>query len=147
MGLNGSMMDPMRMSDAELLEPPSAPTATVPAMGEKTSDEVKTNNSAEFKAMEEKVKSVEIDKERMVAEIEKQKSEILSLRDTATKLTRENSDLNEDELTDLREQFGLMEKEADQNTQKQKELETEKAKLQESLNAHTKETENLKASQ
>merc|ERR1712203_213954 len=153
MGLNGSMMDPMRMSDAELLEPPSAPTATVPAMGEKTSDEVKTNNSAEFKAMEEKVKSAQIDKEKMVTEIEKQKSEILSLRDTATKLTRENADLNEkaelneDELTDLREQFGLMEKEADQNTQKQKELETEKAKLQESLNAHTKETENLKASQ
>ena len=68
-GLNGSMMDPMRMSDAELLEPPPAPAATAPTMGEKTSDEVKTNNSAEFKAMEEKVKSAQIDKEKMVTEI------------------------------------------------------------------------------
>merc|ERR1712130_440913 len=74
-------------------------------------------------------------------------------RDSATKLTKENADLNEkaelneDELIDLREQFGEMEKEAEQNTLKQKELETEKAKLQESLNAHTQETENLKESQ
>merc|ERR1712129_489869 len=57
------------------------------------------------------------------------------------------AELNEDELTDLREQFGVMEKEADDNTAKQKELEAEKAKLQEtfntSKNVHLKEKENL----
>merc|ERR1712025_1027691 len=144
-GLNGSMMDPMTMSDAELLEPPPVPPAVEQPLA--------ANNSAELKVMEEKLKKVEMDKARMATEIEKQKSEILNLRDSATKLTKENADLNEkaelneDELIDLREQFGEMEKEAEQNTLKQKELETEKAKLQESLNAHTKETENLKESQ
>merc|ERR1712187_1051515 len=152
-GLNGSMMDPMTMSDAELLEPPPVPPAVEQPVAEKNSEEVKSNNSAELKVMEEKLKKVEMDKARMATEIEKQKSEILNLRDSATKLTKENADLNEkaelneDELIDLREQFGEMEKEAEQNTLKQKELETEKAKLQESLNAHTKETENLKESQ
>merc|ERR1712187_807986 len=152
-GLNGSMMDPMTMSDAELLEPPPVPPAVEQPLAEKNSEEVKSNNSAELKVMEEKLKKVEMDKARMATEIEKQKSEILNLRDSATKLTKENADLNEkaelneDELIDLREQFGEMEKEAEQNTLKQKELETEKAKLQEPLNAHTQETENLKESQ
>merc|ERR1712115_34377 len=88
-------------------------------MGVKTTEDVKSNNSAELKVMEEKLKKVEMDKSRMATEIEKQKSEILNLRDSATKLTKENADLNEkaelneDELIDLREQFGEMEKEAD----------------------------------
>merc|ERR1711862_1044616 len=113
-GLNGSMMDPMTMSDAELLEPPSVPPAVEQPLAEKTSEDVKSNNSAELKVMEEKLKKVEMDKARMATEIEKQKSEILNLRDSATKLTKENADLNEkaelneDELIDLREQFGEM---------------------------------------
>merc|ERR1712142_1461207 len=125
-GLNGSMMDPMTMSDAELLEPPPVPPAVEQPVAEKISEEVKSNNSSELKVMEEKLKKVEMDKARMATEIEKQKNEILNLRDSATKLTKENADLNEkaelneDELIDLREQFGEMEKEAEQNTLKQK---------------------------
>merc|ERR1712187_510367 len=94
-GLNGSMMDPMTMSDAELLEPPPVPPAVEQPLAEKNSEEVKSNNSAELKVMEEKLKKVEMDKARMATEIEKQKSEILNLRDSATKLTKENADLNE----------------------------------------------------
>merc|ERR1712187_1084083 len=94
-GLNGSMMDPMTMSDAELLEPPPVPPAVEQPLAEQNREEVQSNHSAELKVMEEKLKKDEMDKARMATEIEKQKSEILNLRDSATKLTKENADLNE----------------------------------------------------
>merc|ERR1711872_797908 len=87
----------MTMSDAELLEPPPVPPAVEQPVAEKTSEEVKSNNSAELKVMEEKLKKVEMDKARMATEIEKQKSEILNLRDSATKLTKDNADTQETE--------------------------------------------------
>merc|ERR1711970_1139316 len=135
-GLNGSMMDPMKMSDAELLEVPPAPPV---------SEEVNVDKSGEIKIMEDKMKALEEDRTTKMTEIDKQSKEILSLREAATRLTKENADLkekielNEDELTDLREQFVEMEKEADQSAIREKEYQSEKAKVLDKLKSQEKD--------
>lgn len=142
-GLNGSMMDPMKMSDAELLEAPLIPEPTI--------EQVNTNidNSGEIKMMQEKLKTVEQEKNNRVADIENKNKEILSLREAATNLTKENAslnekaELNEDELMDLREQFGEMEKDAEQSALKIKELTSLNVKMSEKVSEHEKEKTNL----
>merc|ERR1712109_55045 len=103
-GLNGSMMDPMKMSDAELLEPPTA--TSVP--DQLNAEQVKSDTNEEVKALELKLKAIEEERNNKITEIKKAQNEISNLKEEALKLKKDNADLlekaelNEDELTDLR---------------------------------------------
>ena len=90
-GLNGSMMDPMKMSDAELLEPPTA--TAVP--DQLNAEQVKSDTNEEVKALELKLKAMEEERNSKITEIKKAQNEISNLKEEASKLKKDNADLLE----------------------------------------------------
>ena len=96
-GLPGALLDPMTMTDAELLD-------SVPANGDQMNTDLMKismggdeNHTGSSNENENKMKNEISDPKAKVTKLEKQKHEL-----------EEKNDLNEDELTDLREQFGSM---------------------------------------
>ena len=154
LGFNGSLLDPMKMTDAELLDngdddddvmngvllgSSSSVLQTPDKLSLEGQDDVAPGSNGGEGQMEGKNEAMSVaisnainpglEQLRSTAELEAKEVEIQTLRETNAKLIesgrelKDKLDLHEDELTDLREQFGAVEKENELKTNKVKSLE------------------------
>ena len=141
-GLKGALLNPMSMTDAELLD-------SVP-MEKSNGDQMNTDMKMKPVGGEENhTDAVKSDAaEKLTSEIKELKVTISKLEADNADL-REETDLNEDELADLRDQFGHMEKDAEEHEKEIKRLKEENVKLKEGSSSletnKTKLTEENKA--
>ena len=139
LGFNGSLLDPMKMTDAELLDngdddddvmngvllgSSSSVLQTPDKLSLEGQDDVAPGSNGGEGQMEGKNEAMSVaisnainpglEQLRSTAELEAKEVEIQTLRETNAKLIesgrelKDKLDLHEDELTDLREQFGAV---------------------------------------
>lgn len=124
-GFHGALLDPMKMSDDQLLDNPKGQTNGNP-------------NSVKDKSRETAGGESDLKDGELVKKIQ----EVKTLRESVKKLNKENVDmkekleLNEDELTDLRDQFIHMEAEGEKHEEKVKVLNSENVRLMDIVKVH-----------
>ena len=114
-GLNGALMDPMTMTDAELLDVPSLPDIEETLNQVEKLDDVTSvlgQNSVMDSGRLVELESLVCDKDAQIGSLNTQMTQ---LKDENTKLS-EKVELYDDEITDLREQFTKLESKTEQQS-------------------------------
>ena len=121
-GLNGALLDPMSMTDAELLDVPSLPDIEETLGVDKLDDVASVLGQNTVVPDNNKISELEQQNSEKDAQIGSLNAEVTSLKGQNAQLS-EKIELYEDELTDLREQFTKLEDSNQQQTVKISELE------------------------
>ena len=131
-GLNGALLDPMSMTDAELLDVPSLPDIG-DSLGDKLDDvaSVLGQNTVMDSGRVAELEGQVAARDVQIGELHTQ---IAALKDDKAKLS-EKVELFDDELTDLREQFNNVSTSNDQMTAKIQKLEELKVVNEEKISS------------
>ena len=138
-GLNGALLDPMSMTDAELLDVPSLPDIG-DSLGDKLDDvaSVLGQNTVMDSGRVAELEGQVAARDVQIGELHTQ---IAALKDDKAKLS-EKVELFDDELTDLREQFNNVSSSNDQMTAKIQKLEELKVVNEEKISSLEESSKN-----
>ena len=138
-GLNGALLDPMSMTDAELLDVPSLPDIG-DSLGDKLDDvaSVLGQNTVMDSGRVAELEGQVATRDVQIGELNTQ---IAALKDDKAKLS-EKVELFDDELTDLREQFNNVSSSNDQMTAKIQKLEELKVVNEERISSLEESSKN-----
>ena len=139
-GLNGALLDPMSMTDAELLDVPSLPDIG-DSLGDKLDDvaSVLGQNTVMDSGRVAELEGQVATRDVQIGELNTQ---IAALKDDKAKLS-EKVELFDDELTDLREQFNNVSSSNDQMTAKIQKLEELKVVNEERISSLEESSKNV----
>ena len=125
-GLNGALLDPMTMTDAELLDVPSLPDIEETLNQVEKLDDVTSvlgQNTVMDSGRLVELEALVCDKDTQIGSLNTQ---VTQLKDENSKLS-EKVELYDDEITDLREQFNKLESKTEEQSVKIKQLEDQRS--------------------